>query len=83
MQVRLPLQEKGRIATERILELDRKKAIERHCTIEDIQAEAMDQIPLGRIGTPEESKSLRVGSGSDLIHIFKMSSLNPSSALFQ
>ncbi|MEX2460749.1 MAG: SDR family oxidoreductase [Paenibacillaceae bacterium] len=44
----------GRIATDRIAELDRKNAALLHRSIEDIQLETIEQIPLGRMGTPEE-----------------------------
>ncbi|WP_256758606.1 SDR family oxidoreductase [Cohnella sp. WQ 127256] len=44
----------GRIATDRIAELDRKKAADQQRSFEDIQADAIRQIPLGRLGTPEE-----------------------------
>jgi 3-oxoacyl-[acyl-carrier protein] reductase len=54
----------GRIATDRITELDRKRAAIRDCTLEDIQAEAVEQIPLGRMGTPEEFARAVVFYGS-------------------
>ncbi|CAM3546426.1 SDR family oxidoreductase [Marinicrinis lubricantis] len=44
----------GRIATERIMQLDRLRADEQQRTVEDILAEANRQIALGRTGTPEE-----------------------------
>ncbi|MFC4303239.1 SDR family oxidoreductase [Cohnella boryungensis] len=44
----------GRIGTDRIAELDGKRALEQGRAVEDIQAEAAKQIPLGRMGTPEE-----------------------------
>jgi 3-oxoacyl-[acyl-carrier protein] reductase len=54
----------GRIATDRIKELDQERALERQCSIEEIQAEAAEQIPLGRIGTPEEFARLVAFYGS-------------------
>lgn len=54
----------GRIATDRITELDFKRAVDRHCSIEEIQAEAVAQIPLGRLGTPEEFARFVVFYGS-------------------
>jgi 3-oxoacyl-[acyl-carrier protein] reductase len=54
----------GRIATERITELDRKRAEKQNRTFEEIQAEANEQIPLGRIGTPEEFARMVVFYGS-------------------
>jgi 3-oxoacyl-[acyl-carrier protein] reductase len=54
----------GRIATDRITELDRQKADLRNCTIEDIENEAIEQIPLGRMGTPEEFARIVVFYGS-------------------
>ncbi|TFE23377.1 SDR family oxidoreductase [Cohnella luojiensis] len=54
----------GRIATDRIAELDRKRAADRHCSVEDIQTEANKQIPLGRPGTPEEFARHAVFYGS-------------------
>ncbi|WP_017813937.1 SDR family oxidoreductase [Paenibacillus shenyangensis] len=44
----------GRIATERIMELDQKRAGTEQRTLEEIQTESLRQIPLGRLGTPEE-----------------------------
>ena len=44
----------GRIMTDRITELDGKRAAQQGRTIEAIQAEAAEQIPLGRMGSPEE-----------------------------
>ncbi|ANF95276.1 SDR family oxidoreductase [Paenibacillus bovis] len=44
----------GRIATERIMELDQKRADMEQRAIEEIQTESLRQIPLGRLGTPEE-----------------------------
>ncbi|BBH24481.1 short-chain dehydrogenase [Paenibacillus baekrokdamisoli] len=54
----------GRIATDRITELDRKRANDRGFSIEEIQAEAAMQIPLGRMGTPEEFAKIVVFYGS-------------------
>ncbi|MFC5467416.1 SDR family oxidoreductase [Cohnella suwonensis] len=44
----------GRIATDRIFELDGKRAADKGVTLEQIQAQATSQIPLGRMGDPEE-----------------------------
>ncbi|MCD9020411.1 SDR family oxidoreductase [Cohnella silvisoli] len=44
----------GRIGTDRITELDRKRAADQERSLEDLQMEAAKQIPLGRMGTPEE-----------------------------
>lgn len=44
----------GRIATDRILQLDGKRAQAEGIPMEQIQEEALLQIPLGRLGTPEE-----------------------------
>jgi len=54
----------GRIATDRLIELDRKRAEERQCTMEEVQAEAIGQIPLGRMGTPEEFAKIVTFYGS-------------------
>lgn len=44
----------GRIATDRIAFLDRKKAEREGKTIEAVEAESLAQIPAGRYGSPEE-----------------------------
>jgi 3-oxoacyl-[acyl-carrier protein] reductase len=54
----------GRIGTDRITELDRKRAADQQRSFEDIQAEAIRQIPLGRMGTPEEFARHAVFYGS-------------------
>lgn len=54
----------GRIATDRIAELDGKRAAEQGRTVEEIQAEAARLIPLGRMGTPEEFARHAVFYGS-------------------
>jgi 3-oxoacyl-[acyl-carrier protein] reductase len=54
----------GRIATERITELDHKSAEKQNRTYEEIQNEAIKEIPLGRIGTPEEFARMVVFYGS-------------------
>ncbi|WP_239616242.1 SDR family oxidoreductase [Cohnella mopanensis] len=54
----------GRIATDRITELDQKRAEAQQRSFEDIQAEAIRQIPLGRMGTPEEFARHAVFYGS-------------------
>ncbi len=54
----------GRIGTDRIAELDAKKAADQGRTVEDIQAEAAKLIPLGRTGMPEEFARHAVFYGS-------------------
>lgn len=44
----------GRIATERIEELDRARAARLGTTLEKVQAESIAQIPMGRFGDPAE-----------------------------
>lgn len=44
----------GRIATDRIAFLDRKKAEREGKTVEAVEAESLAQIPAGRYGNPEE-----------------------------
>lgn len=44
----------GRIATERIEELDRANAERSGRSLEDVQSESLASIPLGRLGEPEE-----------------------------
>jgi 3-oxoacyl-[acyl-carrier protein] reductase len=44
----------GRIATDRILELDENRARSSGVSLETISTESMKTIPLGRYGTPEE-----------------------------
>jgi 3-oxoacyl-[acyl-carrier protein] reductase len=44
----------GRIATERVAELDRLKAEQTGVPVEEVRVEWMSQIPLGRYGSPEE-----------------------------
>lgn len=44
----------GRIATDRLLQLDEAKAKEIGCSMEEVQAQAIAQIPLGRLGDPAE-----------------------------
>ncbi len=44
----------GRIATDRLLELDGNKAQAEHKTIEQVQQELSQEIPLGRYGQPSE-----------------------------
>lgn len=48
----------GRIATDRLAELDQAKAEREQRTIEDIRDELEKDIPLGRYGTPAEFASL-------------------------
>jgi len=54
----------GRIATDRISELDRKRADSENKAFEAVQQEAIEQIPLGRMGTPEEFARMVVFYGS-------------------
>jgi 3-oxoacyl-[acyl-carrier protein] reductase len=54
----------GRIGTDRILQLDSKRAEARGVALEDIQQAALGQIPLGRTGTPEEFGKAAVFLGS-------------------
>lgn len=44
----------GRIATDRITELDQLKAKSRGISMEQVQQESIAQIPLGRYGSPDE-----------------------------
>ncbi|WP_018132277.1 SDR family oxidoreductase [Effusibacillus pohliae] len=44
----------GRIATDRVAELDQQKAAAKGIPVEDVQAEMIAQIPLGRYGSPDE-----------------------------
>lgn len=44
----------GRIGTDRILQLDGKRAEAQGIALEEVQQAALSQIPLGRTGTPEE-----------------------------
>jgi 3-oxoacyl-[acyl-carrier protein] reductase len=53
-QIRVNVIAPGRIGTERVLQLDQVAATRRHLTLEEIQAQARAQIPLGRYGSPEE-----------------------------
>ncbi|XID92412.1 SDR family oxidoreductase [Paenibacillaceae bacterium WGS1546] len=54
----------GRIGTDRIAELDVKKAADQGLPVEEIRAEAERAIPLGRAGTPEEFARYAVFLGS-------------------
>ncbi|WP_310830685.1 SDR family oxidoreductase [Paenibacillus pedocola] len=54
----------GRISTDRIQQLDSKRAETQGLTLEDIQQAALSQIPLGRTGTPEEFGKAAVFLGS-------------------
>ncbi len=54
----------GRIATDRIAELDQQRSIDQGRPLEAIQAEAVSQIPLGRLGTPEEFANIVAFYGS-------------------
>jgi 3-oxoacyl-[acyl-carrier protein] reductase len=44
----------GRIATDRVAELDHLKAEQKGVSVEEVKAEVIAQIPLGRYGSPEE-----------------------------
>ncbi|MEW4371057.1 SDR family oxidoreductase [Paenibacillus kandeliae] len=44
----------GRIATDRVMELDSQHASSQGIPLEQVQADAVRSIPLGRLGTPEE-----------------------------
>ncbi|MEK5035758.1 SDR family oxidoreductase [Paenibacillus sp. FSL R7-0302] len=54
----------GRIGTDRILQLDGKRADAQGITLAQIQEEALKAIPLGRTGTPEEFGKAAVFLGS-------------------
>ncbi|KAI7278324.1 hypothetical protein KC345_g6021 [Hortaea werneckii] len=54
----------GRIGTDRILQLDGKRADAVGASLEQIQAAALKGIPLGRTGTPEEFGKAAVFLGS-------------------
>jgi 3-oxoacyl-[acyl-carrier protein] reductase len=44
----------GRIETERIGQLDAAAAQRRNMSVEDVRAQSIAKIPLGRLGTPDE-----------------------------
>lgn len=48
----------GRIATDRLTELDQAKASREHRSFDEIRQESEKEIPLGRYGTPEEFAAL-------------------------
>ncbi|MFC5700797.1 SDR family oxidoreductase [Cohnella faecalis] len=54
----------GRIATDRITELDSKRAEDQGSSLEQFQTAAVKAIPLGRMGTPEEFARFVVFYGS-------------------
>lgn len=54
----------GRIGTDRLFELDRKRAEAQAVPVEEIQRASAAQIPLGRVGTPEEFARAAVFLGS-------------------
>lgn len=56
----------GRIATDRITELDEITAKKQNKTMEEITQKAQDSIPLGRYGTPEEFAKIVVFLVSDV-----------------
>ncbi|MNI74306.1 Bacilysin biosynthesis oxidoreductase YwfH [compost metagenome] len=54
----------GRIGTDRIIQLDTRRAEAEGIALEDIQRAALSRIPLGRTGTPEEFGKAAVFLGS-------------------
>lgn len=54
----------GRIATDRVMELDSQRANSQGIPLEQVQAEAVRSIPLGRLGTPEEFGKMVMFYGS-------------------
>lgn len=54
----------GRIGTDRLLELERRRANELGVPLEEAQRESAALIPLGRVGTPEEFARAAVFLGS-------------------
>lgn len=54
----------GRIGTDRITALDKSRADQQGIALEQVQAEAAQQIPLGRIGTPAEFAAMAMFYGS-------------------
>jgi 3-oxoacyl-[acyl-carrier protein] reductase len=50
----------GRIATDRVAELDQFKANRLHLTFDEVRANEISQIPMGRYGTPDEFAKLVV-----------------------
>ncbi len=55
----------GWIATDRTIQLHRARAEKEHRRIEDVQAAALQEIPMGRMGTPEEVADLIAFLASD------------------
>lgn len=55
----------GRIATERVAQLDAIRARKENKTVEQVAAESAAQIPMGRYGTPEEFAEIVVFLASD------------------
>ncbi len=55
----------GRIATERVEELDRAAAARRGVSVEQVHEESRNSIPLGRLGRPEELANLAVFLASE------------------
>jgi 3-oxoacyl-[acyl-carrier protein] reductase len=55
----------GRVATERIDELDRANATRTGASLEDVQRQSVATIPLGRLGRPEELANLVVFLASE------------------
>ncbi|WP_411348718.1 SDR family oxidoreductase [Paenibacillus sp. WLX2291] len=54
----------GRIATERMQELDSRRAQTEGVAVEQVQAQSLHSIPLGRFGTPEEFGKMVMFYGS-------------------
>lgn len=54
----------GRIATDRVAELDMARAHRLHRPLEEIEQESRGRIPLGRYGTPDEFARMAVFLGS-------------------
>lgn len=55
----------GWIATDRTIQLHRARAEKEHRRIEDVQATVLQEIPMGRMGTPEEVADLIAFLASD------------------
>ncbi|MCL6516541.1 SDR family oxidoreductase [Alicyclobacillus sp.] len=54
----------GRIATDRVAQLDANRARQLGTSVEEVARQSMAQIPLGRYGTPEEFAALALFLGS-------------------
>lgn len=55
----------GRIATERIVQLDRFRAQEEKIPVEEVERQSIATIPMGRYGTPEEFAEVAAFLASD------------------